>query len=69
MCLRYRSLTYFIFIGCAGINFIIEFAINLVLSPAIYTVINVVEKQILKKSAEKNKILNEEVIVENDNLS
>ena len=64
------SLMYFIFIGCAGINFIIEFAINLVLSPAIYTVINVVEKQILKKySAKKNKEVNKEEAVENDNLS
>lgn len=63
------SLTYFIFIGCAGINFIIEFALNIVLSPAIYTVVNVVEKQILKKNAAKKKPLNEEVTVENDNLS
>lgn len=68
------SLTYFIFIGCAGINFIIEFALNLVLSPAIYTVINVVEKQILKKHTVKvvagnGEDLKEDVATNNDNLS
>ena len=64
------SLIYFIFIGCAGVNFIIEFAINLVLSPAIYTVINVVEKQILNKHSAKNsKEVNEKVVINDDNLS
>lgn len=43
------SVIYFLVIGCAGINFIIEFAINLVLSPALYTVDKVVEKQIVSK--------------------
>lgn len=43
------SVIYFLVIGCAGINFIIEFALNIVLAPALYTVERVVEKQILKK--------------------
>lgn len=43
------TLVYFLFIGCAGINFLIEFAINLVLSPAIHRVVIVVEKQFIKK--------------------
>lgn len=43
------TLVYFLFIGCAGINFIVEFAINLVLSPALHRVVLVVEKQIGKK--------------------
>lgn len=30
-----KSVIYFVFIGCAGINFIIELVINLVFSPAI----------------------------------
>lgn len=44
------SVIYFLVIGCAGINFIIEFAINLVLAPALYTVNRVVEKQIRSHS-------------------
>ena len=43
------TLVYFLFIGCAGINFLIEFAINLLLSPAIHRVVLVVEKMIVKK--------------------
>ncbi len=41
-----QSVIYFLIIGCAGVNFLIEFAINLVLSPALYTVTRVVEKQL-----------------------
>ena len=43
------TLIYFLFIGCAGLNFIIEFAINIVLSPAIHRVVLVVEKKYRKK--------------------
>ena len=43
------TLVYFLFIACAGINFLVEFAINILLSPAIHRVILVVEKQIKKK--------------------
>ena len=39
---------YFVFIGCAGINFLVEFGINLVATPLFYTVINVVGKKITK---------------------
>jgi uncharacterized membrane protein len=46
---------YFLFITCAGINFIVEFAINVILAPALYTVTNVVEKQIVSHT-KKNKI-------------
>ncbi len=49
------TLVYFLFIGCAGINFIVEFAINLVLSPALHRVVLVVEKQI----GNKKKVLSE----------
>ena len=51
------TVVYFLFIACAGLNFIIEFAINLVLSPAIHRVVLVVEKQIQKK---KNSVPQEE---------
>lgn len=64
-----ESLMYFLFIGCAGINFLVEFAINLVLSPAIYTVENVVEKQILNKRNPKNSNSDKEAVIKDDNLS
>ena len=41
-----QTLVYFLFIGCAGINFIIEFAINMVLSPAVFTVDRVVRRRL-----------------------
>jgi uncharacterized membrane protein len=49
------DLVYFLFISCAGINFIVELAINLVCAPALFTVSNVVEKQIVAKVKTKNK--------------
>ncbi len=47
------EIVYFLFIGCAGWNFIIEFAINLVLAPAIHRVTLIVEKEIGAKYAKK----------------
>lgn len=38
------SVIYFLVIGCAGLNFVIEFFVNAVASPAIYTVERVVER-------------------------
>ncbi len=43
------AVPYYLFVGCAGVNFIVEFAINVVLAPAIHRVVIVVEKQIGKK--------------------
>lgn len=40
------SVIYFLVIGCAGINFIVEFIVNAVASPAIYTVERVVERTV-----------------------
>lgn len=37
---------YFIFIGCAGLNFVFELAVNLIFSPAIERIIRLVSKQI-----------------------
>lgn len=45
------EIVYFLFIGCAGWNFIIEFAINLVLAPAIHRVTLVVEKSLKNRNA------------------
>ncbi len=33
------TLLYFLFIGCAGVNFLVELAINLVTAPAVYRLI------------------------------
>lgn len=38
------SVIYFLVIGCAGINFLIELALNLVLAPALYRVICAIER-------------------------
>ena len=37
---------YFIFIGCAGVNFILEFAVNMVFSPALERIIRMVSKKV-----------------------
>ena len=40
------SVLYFLIIGCAGINFIAEFALNLILAPALYRVLSVVQQNV-----------------------
>lgn len=40
------TVIYFLVIGCAGINFIVEFLVNLVVSPALNMVVNVVTKNL-----------------------
>lgn len=42
------TLIYFLFIGCAGFNFIVEFLINLIAAPTLYRVIHVLERKIKK---------------------
>jgi len=44
------ALTYFVFIGCAGINFIVEFCVNVVATPLFFTVIGAVDKRITEKN-------------------
>lgn len=39
------TLTYFVFIICAGINFVFEFAFNAILSPAVHRIIKAVERK------------------------
>lgn len=43
-----QDVLYFLVITCAGVNFLIELAVNLVVAPAIYTVVNVLEKTTFK---------------------
>lgn len=38
------TVIYFLIIGCAGINFIVEFLVNLVLAPGIYQIARAVSK-------------------------
>lgn len=40
-----QTVLYFLVIGCAGVNFLIELAINAVLSPAIYRVITTIKRE------------------------
>lgn len=40
------STVYFIFIGLAGINFLLEFAVNVILAPALQRIIHIVSKRI-----------------------
>lgn len=42
------SAIYFIFILCAGINFLVEFAVNTIFSPALHRVIDIVSKRFLR---------------------
>lgn len=39
------NVVIFLVIGCAGVNFLVEFAVNLILSPAIYRIISVVKRK------------------------
>lgn len=41
-----QTVVYFLIIGCAGINFIAEFFVNLVVSPAIHTVVRAVDRKL-----------------------
>ncbi len=38
------TIVYFLFIGCAGVNFLVELAINLIFAPTLYRLIGVLEK-------------------------
>jgi uncharacterized membrane protein len=40
-----QTVLYFLIIVCAGVNFLVEFAINLVLSPSLYRVIKAIDKK------------------------
>ena len=42
------TLVYFIIILCAGLNFIVEFLVNIVLSPSIYNFVNHISKRKMK---------------------
>ena len=48
-----ETVLYFLVIGCAGINFLVEFAVNAVASPALYAVERVVEKSVRGRRAKR----------------
>ncbi len=39
------TLVYFLFIGCAGVNFLVELIINLVAAPMVYRIIGIINKR------------------------
>lgn len=39
------SVLIFLVIGCAGVNFLVEFGVNMVLSPAVYRIISIVRSK------------------------
>ncbi len=41
-----QTVIYFIIIGCAGINFLVELALNMIVSPALTRIIKIVDKKI-----------------------
>ncbi len=43
-----QTAVYFIFIGCAGLNFVCEFAVNMILSPALERILRIVGRKIRK---------------------
>ena len=47
------SAFYVIFIGFIGLNFIFEFALNIIVAPALYRVIQIFDKSITAKAARK----------------
>ncbi len=59
------SVIYFLVIGCAGINFLVEFAINVVLAPALERVISAISKT---KAQIEDTVEVGEIPDENDNV-
>ncbi len=47
------SASYIIIVGCAGVNFLVELAINIICSPALYTVNRVILKQLSNRKYKK----------------
>ncbi len=41
-----QSVLYFLVIGCAGFNFIFEFAVNMIFAPALRRIIHIVQKRV-----------------------
>ena len=39
------SVVVFLVIGCAGVNFLVEFVVNMILSPAIYRIVTIVRRK------------------------
>lgn len=60
------TFVYFLFIGCAGVNFLVEFAINFVLSPALHRVVLVVEHKVSNNKKQKSPSESEEAKTEQE---
>ena len=44
-----QSVVYFLIIVCAGVNFLVELAVNLVVAPALFRVVGVLDRTIFDK--------------------
>ena len=60
-----RNIMYIIIVGLVTINFFIELAINLICAPALNTVENVIERQIVKKAPKQKEKNGDELEKEN----
>ena len=40
-----QSVMYFLIIGCAGFNFVFEFAVNMLLAPALRRIVSIVTRK------------------------
>lgn len=49
-----QTVIYFLIIGCAGVNFLVELAINLISAPSLYTVFKVVAKRNAPRKKDAN---------------
>ena len=57
-----QTVLYFLIVGCAGLNFIFEFIINAVASPAIYTVARIVGRKVGARSPRPQERADEQTV-------
>ena len=57
-----QTVLYFLIVGCAGLNFIFEFIINAVASPAIYTVARIVGRKVSARSPRPQERADEQTV-------
>lgn len=56
---QYTNVIAYVFLGMVGLNFIVEFSINSILSPVVVKIVNIFEMKFGSKDNE-NKVVNEE---------
>ncbi len=61
-----QSVIYFLVIGCAGINFLVELGVNLLVAPAIYRVYGVLDRTLLSKYDSEGVSSNDETLTDGE---